>query len=50
MRGKLNRTFDHVFVHANVDTDIICTEEPPLGSTRKPDELYGIIERFCNGR
>jgi hypothetical protein len=31
---------------SNVDTDVIVSEEPPAGSTRKPEELYGIIERF----
>ena len=50
MKGKLLRGRDGAFVHANCDTDIICSEEPPLGSTRKPDELYNVIERFCNGR
>ncbi len=35
---------------ANVDTDVMVSEEPELGSTRKPEELYEIIERFCNGR
>ena len=29
-----------------MDTDVIVSEEPPAGSTRKPEELYGIIERF----
>jgi N6-adenosine-specific RNA methylase IME4 len=50
IRGKLLRGRDHAFVHANCDTDIIFSEEPELGSTEKPDELYDIIERFCNGR
>ncbi len=31
---------------SNVDTNVIVSEEPPAGSTRKPEELYGIIERF----
>ena len=25
---------------------MIVSEEPPAGSTRKPEEIYGIIERF----
>ena len=51
VRGnRVQRSKDHAFVHANCDTDIICSEEPPLGSTEKPEELYNIIERFCNGR
>lgn len=50
LKGKLTRSQDHAFVHANCDTDIIFSEEPHLGSTEKPEELYNIIERFCNGR
>jgi mRNA (2'-O-methyladenosine-N6-)-methyltransferase len=50
IKGKVIRREDHAFVHANCDTDIIVSEEPPLGSTEKPEELYNIIERFCNGR
>ena len=26
------------------------SEEPPAGSTRKPEEIYGIIERFSQAR
>jgi len=37
-------------IHANVDTDVIISEEPELGSLRKPEELYHIIEHFCLGR
>ncbi len=33
-----------------MDTDVIVSEEPPAGSTRKPEELYGIIERFSQVR
>ena len=33
-----------------MDTDVIITESAPYGSTRKPNELYDIIERFCLGR
>jgi hypothetical protein len=29
---------------------VIIAEEPKQGSTRKPDELYSIIEHFCLGR
>ena len=28
----------------------MLSEEPPLGSTEKPDELYSIIEHFCQCR
>ena len=34
---------------ANIDTDIIICEEPPTGSTKKPEELYQVIERFAQG-
>eukprot|EP00878_Enallax_costatus_P021350 GHUV01022599.1.p1 GENE.GHUV01022599.1~~GHUV01022599.1.p1 ORF type:complete len:485 (+),score=113.06 GHUV01022599.1:720-2174(+) len=50
MRGTLKRSLDAHIFHCNVDTDVIVSEEPPLGSTEKPKELYEIIERFCNGR
>ena len=39
-----------MFVHANIDTDVIVDEEAPLGSTKKPEEIYSLIERFCLGR
>ncbi|KAJ3014552.1 hypothetical protein HKX48_005086 [Thoreauomyces humboldtii] len=42
---KTNKTWE-----CNVDTDVIIAEEPPDRSTRKPDELYHLIERFCMGR
>jgi hypothetical protein len=35
---------------SNCDTDIIVSEEPEIGSTEKPEEMYQIIERFCQGR
>ena len=50
IKGSVKRGQDGHFIHANCDTDIIVGEEPPLGSTAKPEELYQIIERFCNGR
>jgi len=50
IKGSVKRGLDGHFIHANCDTDIIVGEEPPLGSTAKPEELYQIIERFCNGR
>ena len=50
IKGTVKRGQDNHFIHANIDTDVIVSEEPPLGSTRKPDELYHIIERFCLGR
>jgi len=50
VRGNLSRTTDSQFVTANCDVDIIVSEDPPLGSTEKPEEMYEIIERMCNGR
>ena len=50
IKGQVKRGVDGHFIHANIDTDVIVSEEPPLGSTEKPEELYRIIERFCLGR
>ena len=50
IRGNVKRGPDGHLIHSNVDTDVIVSEEPPLGSTEKPEELYSIIERFCAGR
>jgi N6-adenosine-specific RNA methylase IME4 len=50
IKGAVKRGVDGHFIHANIDTDVIVSEEPPLGSTEKPHELYRIIERFCLGR
>jgi len=50
IKGAVKRGVDGHFIHANIDTDVIVSEEPPFGSTEKPQELYRIIERFCLGR
>ncbi|KAL1920626.1 uncharacterized protein VTP21DRAFT_1003 [Calcarisporiella thermophila] len=50
IRGTVRRSTDGHFIHCNVDTDVIISEEPYFGSTRKPEELYHIIEHFCLGR
>lgn len=50
IKGSVRRATDGHIIHTNVDTDVIVSEEPELGSTRKPEEMYHIIERFCNGR
>lgn len=50
IRGTVRRATDGHLIHTNIDTDVIVSEEPALGSTAKPEELYAIIERFCNGR
>ncbi|RUP52261.1 hypothetical protein BC936DRAFT_149830 [Jimgerdemannia flammicorona] len=50
IKGTVRRSTDGHFIHCNVDTDVIISEEPSLGSQRKPEELYHIIEHFCLGR
>lgn len=51
IKGTVRRSQDTHFIHANLDTDILISEEEEeVGCTRKPEELYDIIERFCLGR
>ncbi|EPT28274.1 N6-adenosine-methyltransferase, putative [Toxoplasma gondii ME49] len=51
IKGTVRRSQDSHFIHANLDTDILISEqEEEVGCTRKPEELYDIIERFCLGR
>ena len=47
IKGTVRRNQDSHVIHSNVDTDIIVAEEFPFGSTRKPDEMYSVIEHFC---
>lgn len=49
IKGTVRRTTDGHLIHANIDTDIIISEEPATGSTKKPEELYQVIERFAQG-
>lgn len=49
-KGDSKRASDHNFIHPNIDIDVIIDEEPEIGSLKKPNELYEIIERFCLGR
>ena len=49
IKGTVRRTTDGHLIHANIDTDIIISEEPSTGSTKKPEELYRVIERFAQG-
>lgn len=49
IKGSVRRSSDGHIIHSNIDTDVIITEEPPFGSTQKPDELYHIIEHFALG-
>eukprot|EP00262_Sarcandra_glabra_P010535 TRINITY_DN25826_c0_g1_i1.p1 TRINITY_DN25826_c0_g1~~TRINITY_DN25826_c0_g1_i1.p1 ORF type:complete len:1252 (+),score=302.25 TRINITY_DN25826_c0_g1_i1:237-3992(+) len=50
IKGTVRRSTDGHIIHANIDTDIIIAEEPPYGSTIKPEDLYRIIEHFSLGR
>lgn len=50
IKGMVRRSSDGHIIHANIDTDIIISEEPPYGSTAKPEELYHIVEHFALGQ
>lgn len=50
IKGTVRRSVDSDFIHANVDIDLIITEEPEWGDPNKPIELYHVIEHFCLGR
>jgi len=49
IRGTVRRSTDSWFVHCNVDTDVIIWEGDPGDPTRKPPEMYQLIENFCLG-
>jgi len=50
IKGTVRRSTDGDFIHANVDIDLIISEEPAYGSKEKPVELFHMIEHFCLGR
>ena len=50
IRGTVRCATDGHVIHTNVDTDVMVSEEPPLGSSEKPEEMYQLIERFCQGK
>jgi mRNA (2'-O-methyladenosine-N6-)-methyltransferase len=50
IKGTVRRSTDGDFIHANIDIDLIITEEFEYGSIEKPDEIFHIIEHFCLGR
>lgn len=50
IKGTVRRSTDGDFIHANIDIDLIITEEPPIGDQDKPTEIFHIIEHFCLGR
>lgn len=41
IKGTVRRSTDGHLIHANVDTDIIISEEPPYGKT----SVYALIPR-----
>ena len=50
IKGTVRRSTDGDFIHANVDLDIIISEEPEYGNNEKPEEIFKIMEHFCLGR
>nr|XP_054773865.1 N6-adenosine-methyltransferase non-catalytic subunit-like [Lytechinus pictus] len=50
IKGTVRRSTDGDFIHANIDLDVIITEEPETGSLEKPEEIFHLIEHFCLGR
>lgn len=50
IKGTVRRSTDGDFIHANVDIDLMITEEPGIGDRSKPDEIFNIMEHFCLGR
>ena len=50
IKGTVKRNQDGDFIHANVDLDVIVTEEPEYGDLTKPAEMFRVIEHFCLGR
>ncbi|KAG5735578.1 Methyltransferase-like protein 14 [Termitomyces sp. T112] len=49
IRGTVRRSTDSWFVHCNVDTDVIFWLGDPTDPTRKPPEMYTLVENFCLG-
>ncbi|KXZ54993.1 hypothetical protein GPECTOR_3g158 [Gonium pectorale] len=54
IKGTVRRATDGHIIHTNIDTDVIVSEEPELGSTRKPEEmrrleLFGEDHNIRNG-
>ncbi|XP_026473557.1 N6-adenosine-methyltransferase non-catalytic subunit [Ctenocephalides felis] len=50
IKGTVRRSTDGDFIHANVDIDLIISEDSPFGNHEKPTEIFHIIEHFCLGR
>ena len=47
IKGTVHRNQDGHFIHANIDLDIIMTEEPETGDVSKPSEIFSRIEYLC---
>lgn len=50
IKGTVRRSTDWDFIHANIDIDLIISEEPEFGGIEKPEEIFHIVEHFCLGR
>lgn len=55
IHGTVRRSVDGDFIHANLDIDLIISEDPKsaglkYGERDKPTEIFHIIEHFCLGR
>lgn len=55
IHGTVRRSVDGDFIHANLDIDLIISEDPrsagfTYGERDKPREIFHIIEHFCLGR
>lgn len=50
IKGTVRRSTDFDFIHANIDIDLIISEEQEFGSLEKPEEIFHIIEHFCLGK
>lgn len=55
IHGTVRRSVDGDFIHANLDIDLIISEDPKsagltYGGRDKPTEIFHIIEHFCLGR
>ncbi|XP_077290921.1 methyltransferase like 14 [Arctopsyche grandis] len=50
IKGTVRRSTDGDFIHANMDIDLIISEDPEYGSPEKPIEIFHIMEHFCLGR
>ncbi|KAG6528151.1 hypothetical protein ZIOFF_010300 [Zingiber officinale] len=50
IKRRVHHSTNGHIIHANIDTDVIIAEGPNDGSTKKPEDMYRIIEHFALGR